>query len=265
MKPRAIDRGAHLVHLIARVVGGEQMLAAVLDPLDRPAQAARGEADENVLGIQLAPNAEPAADVPLEQLQRAGRQPEHRGDRIAVVVRHLGGAVQLQTITAGVVASDRAARLERHAGVPADRELELDHRVRLAKRLVQIAVALADGRRLARDAGSELAGRRGGADDRGKLLDLERHQLRGVLRDIGVAGEHAGDRLADVAHELAREDRLAVRLQPRDPGHAEVDRRHLSDVRAGPHRDHARRAERRADVRRRAACRAPPASARRAC
>ena len=130
-----IDRGAHLVHLIARVVGGEQMLAAVLDPLDRPAQAARGEADQHVLGIQLAANAEPAADVPLEQLQRAGRQAEHRGDRIAVVVRHLGGAVHLQTIAAGVVASDRAARLERHAAVPADRELELDDRVRLAKRL----------------------------------------------------------------------------------------------------------------------------------
>ena len=65
---------------------------------------------------------------------------------------------------------------------------------------------------------------------------------------IGVLGEHAGHRLADVAHELAREDRLAVGLQPRDPGHAEIDRRHLGDIGAGPHRDHARRAERRADV-----------------
>ena len=243
-----IDRSAHLVHLIARVVGRDQMLAAVLDPFDRPAQAARGETDQHVLGIELAADAETAADVPLEQLQPAGGQIEHRGDGIAVVMRHLGGAVHLQTITAGVVASDRAARLERHAAVPADRELELDHRVGLAERLIEIAVAFADRRRLARDAGSELARRRGGTDDRRQLLDLERHQLGGVLCEIGVLGEHAGDRLADVADELAREDRLTVGLQPRDPGHAEIDRRHLGDIRAGPHRDHARSAERRADV-----------------
>ena len=40
-----------LVVLVARMVGGDQMLAPVLDPLDRSVEAHRPDADQNVLGI----------------------------------------------------------------------------------------------------------------------------------------------------------------------------------------------------------------------
>ena len=36
--PFAVDRRAHLVALLARMVGGGQILAAVLDPFDRTAK-----------------------------------------------------------------------------------------------------------------------------------------------------------------------------------------------------------------------------------
>ena len=75
--------------------------------------------------------------------------------------------------------------------MPADRELELDDRVRLAKRLIEIAVARIVAASL--ECPERIAGRRGGADDRRQLLDLGRHQLSGVLCEIGVLGEHAGD------------------------------------------------------------------------
>ena len=52
---------------VARVVAGQEMLAPVLDPFDRPAAAARGERDEEILRIELAAHAEAAADIVLDQ------------------------------------------------------------------------------------------------------------------------------------------------------------------------------------------------------
>ena len=74
-----VDRGADLVPLLARVIGGDQMLAPVLDPFHRPAEPQRGEADQHVLGIKLAANAEAAADMPFEQMHAsAGSRPSMR-------------------------------------------------------------------------------------------------------------------------------------------------------------------------------------------
>ena len=74
-----IDRGADVVDLVARVVRGDEMLAPVLDPLDRPAEAKRAERDQHVLGIDLAADAEAAADMALVEMQLLERQAEERG------------------------------------------------------------------------------------------------------------------------------------------------------------------------------------------
>ena len=76
-----------------------------------------------------------------------------------------------------------------------------------------------------------------GVEQRRQLGDLDGDEVRGVLRDIGIGGEHGGDGLADIAHRAAREHRLAVGLQLFDAAFAEVDRRHVGDVLRGPHRD----------------------------
>jgi hypothetical protein len=49
--------------LLAGMVGGHQMLAPVLDPLDRPPQSERGDTNEKVFGVELAADAEPAAGI----------------------------------------------------------------------------------------------------------------------------------------------------------------------------------------------------------
>ena len=46
---------------LARMVGGGQMLAPILDPFHRSAQPGRREGDEEILGVELAAGAEPAA------------------------------------------------------------------------------------------------------------------------------------------------------------------------------------------------------------
>ena len=59
----AIDRGADVVQLLARMIGRDQMLAPVLDPFHRPVESHGGDADQYVLGIKLAADAEAAADM----------------------------------------------------------------------------------------------------------------------------------------------------------------------------------------------------------
>ena len=203
MKPLRIDRGADLVDLIARMVGREQMLAPVLDPLDRALEAQRREARQDVLGIELAANAEAAADVALVEMDAAPA-----ADRacaamaLPVDVRDLGGAVQLEQAGRGIVAGDRAAGLQRHAAVPADRERQLDDRMRRERR------PLRDRRtpsrrsrpRCARPAGTRRAGAVG-IEAGLQLVDLGEHQLGGILGEVGIVGEHHRDRLADIAHE----------------------------------------------------------------
>ena len=114
------------MELLARMIGGDQMLAPVLDPFHRAAEPHGGDADQHVLGIELAADAEAAADVRLVHMHRRRRRLEHAREQFAVAVRHLGGAVQFQDVARGVVAADRAARFQRHAGMAADGELELD-------------------------------------------------------------------------------------------------------------------------------------------
>src|SRR5438034_1052785 len=78
---------------------------------------------QHVLGIKLAANAEAAADMALDQMHARAGAAKHAGDVVPIPVRHLGGAVKLKHVTSGVVAGDRAARLERNTGMPPDGEV----------------------------------------------------------------------------------------------------------------------------------------------
>ena len=57
------DRRFDVMMLIARMVGGDQVLAPVFDPFHRAFKSHGGDADQHVLGIELATDAEAAADV----------------------------------------------------------------------------------------------------------------------------------------------------------------------------------------------------------
>ena len=79
---------------VARVIGGDQVLAPVLDPFHRAAGVAGGERDEEILRVELAAHAEPAADVVLHHADRAFGETELCGKDATVGERHLGGAEQ---------------------------------------------------------------------------------------------------------------------------------------------------------------------------
>ena len=60
------------------------------------------------------------------------------------------------------------------------------------------------------------------------------HRIGGVFGDIGVIGEDGGDGLADIAHAVTRQHRLAIGLQLLDLAFAEIDRSDVGDVRRRP-------------------------------
>ena len=172
----------------------------------------------------------PPPTWPSNSCTRGGIAAQHAGDAVAIPVRDLGGAVKLQHVVGGVVAGDRAAGLERNAGMAPDREIELDHGMRLAKRRGDIAVGLFHDRRLGRAAVLEFPGRGSGIEDDRQFLDLDGNEIGCILRQIGIGREHRRDRLADIAHALPGQDRLAIGRQALDAGQAEVDRRNVRHV-----------------------------------
>ena len=88
-------------------------------------------------------------------------------------------------------------------------------------------------------AGGKFAGRRVGREHFRQYLDLDRHQVGGVLGQIRIGCKNHRHRFADIADAVRSEDRLAIRLQSFDAREPEIDRRNICDIRRGPHRDHA--------------------------
>ncbi len=240
----AVDGGAQLVTLLARMIGRDQMLAPVLDPFHRPAEPQRGETNQHVLGIKLAANTEPSAHVAFEEMHARRAAAEHAGDVVAVPVRNFGGAVELQHVARGVVMSDRAARLQRNAGMAPDREVQLDYDRGVVKRGRELAIGLFHDRRFGRTSGLEFPWRFARVEHEGQIFDLDRDYVGGILGQIWIAREHRRHGLADIAHALTGQDWLPVRHQSFDSGQAKIDRRNLGDVGRRPHRRHARQRQR---------------------
>ena len=239
-----IDRDAGVVMLLARVIGRHQMLAPVLDPFDRAAEPHCGETDEEILRVELAPDAEAAAGIAFLEHHPGRTAAEHAGERVAVAVRHLRGAVQLDNVTRRIMPRQGAARLERHAAMPTDREIEADDRLRPSECGIDFPVFGAHDQRLGRNSGGEAARRRLGVEQRRQLVRLDRDQIGGILGEIGVGREYGRDRLADIAQPVPRQQRLAIRAQCFARRVAKIDRRQIGNVLAGPDRRNAGRRER---------------------
>jgi hypothetical protein len=65
-----IERGTNLVALLARVIGADEMLAAVLDPFTGRASRIAATQASTSSGIDFAANAQAAADVGLVDVDR---------------------------------------------------------------------------------------------------------------------------------------------------------------------------------------------------
>ena len=129
-------------------------------------------------------------------------------------MRALCGAAQGQALVAGVVVGDRAARLHGVGGEPVDHhavpdDVEGTCEGGIGRRLVAgfvhegevIRAFVVDGARARLDRVLE---RRHG----GQHVVVDRDRLGGILGLVQRLGDHEGDRLADIAHRVAREREL---------------------------------------------------------
>ena len=185
----------------------------------------------------IAAHAEAAAGVAFMQMHRRSGAAEHARERIAIPMRHLGGAVKVKHIARRIVARYCATRLKRHARVPPDFEFKRNDRMRRGKGRRHVAVTLADHGGFGGMAGGKFDRRRIGGHHFRQVIDFDPNQIGGVFGDIGIGREHDRDRLADIAHAIASEDRLAIGLKTLDARQPEIDRRNISDVGRDPYRD----------------------------
>ena len=156
-------------------------------------------------------------------------------------MRHLGRAVKLEHIARGVEAGEGAARLQRRAAVPADRQVERDDRMRCGEGGINLAIAGAHHQRLGREAGGKGAWRCLGVEQWRQFVGLDRDQIGCVLGEVRVGREHRGDRLTDIAQAVLREQRLPVGPQSLAGRVPKVDRRQIGDVGPRPDGDHSGR------------------------
>ena len=243
----AVERQPRRRKVVAALRIAEEMLGAIRDPRHRLAQAHGGDGGERIFAIAEQLGAEAAADIGRHHAQLPLRHMENVGQHVADGVRALARQGQRQAVVRRIVFGDDAAGVE-----VIGRQALIDQRQRHDFRRLREG---ARGRRLVaeRDVEGDIAAvlrpnprrvrlqRRGDADDMRPRLPIDRDRLGGVLGAIKRIGDHKGNRVADVAHLVARQDRIGRHI---DRGvrkrHSARQRPEIGGVGASEHEPHAR-------------------------
>src|SRR5690242_13853065 len=98
------------------MVAGEEMLAPRLDPLHRATELARGKWNQEIVGIELAADAERAARVAFHHADVRFRHAEKRRQDPAAEERRFGRSPYGHVVP--LPFGEDAARLHRHGGMP---------------------------------------------------------------------------------------------------------------------------------------------------
>ena len=201
-----------LIGMFAAIGIAGQMLAAVLQPADRPVQLHRQIAGADLLRQQYALVAEAAADIRRDDAHLPLIEAKAFGEAGAHHMRHLRRGMQRQHFQIAVPDRQHAAPFQRRHALPGGavaprdngsgilhRRLETDidggfqEGVLLPMRMQQGGVGIARLRHVV---------------DRRQLLEIDLDQLRQILGERAAFGEAGGDRLADMAHLALGQDRL---------------------------------------------------------
>ena len=189
------------------------MLAAILDPLHRPAQFARQERDQQIFRIDMAFDAETAADIERDAADAGLRKFQHRGRLAPQPMHDLGRRPDRHRIGPRIVQSDHAAAFHRHGGVAMMIKAPLQPMRRARKRAVGVAFANREGAdqvgaELVVDDGCARGERQFGIEHGRQRIEIEIDQLGCVFRRIAVLRHDDSHRLADVPDLIVRQQRL---------------------------------------------------------
>jgi hypothetical protein len=129
------------VPLLAGVVGGHEVLLAILGPLHRAPDQACQVRHQEVLRVELAPHAEAAPRVGLFHADPAQGHIQQLREHPAVEVGHLGRPPDDEAITARIVVGNEAPGLQGHPGVATYLDVDLDDVRRGVERRLDVPVA----------------------------------------------------------------------------------------------------------------------------
>ena len=207
-----------LAPLVAAVVGGQEVLAARLDPLDRPLQHERQRRGDEVLVIGAELAAEAAADFRRDGAHLVLTQTEGAGDLVAEPVRPLvrgpdgeaardrvGRGDGCRAVSIGIGMATRGADLGLHLDWRALASAASTSPWTVSWRTLMLFLTVVV------ELGSARLPRLVGIDDGLQRFVIDLDRGGGVCGLRLARGDHRGDRLADVAHLVPRQW-----LDPRD-------------------------------------------------
>ena len=171
MRASAVDRDLDVPVLVALLLGGDEVLLAVLDPLERPAQQHGGGGERAVLGVEAALRPEAAADVGGDDAQLVVRPVEQVEQHALVAVRPLRRDVDGQRLGDRIGRRDHAAAFHEERPAAVLEDLFAKHMRGAGERRVDVAD-------VERDVGAEIAERR-----RGIAVRQRRARLRAPRRN----------------------------------------------------------------------------------
>ncbi len=125
--------------MIAGVDVGDEALDPVGDELDRPLQKLRERDRRHLVGVGVNLDAERSADVLGDDAHLMLFEAQVLGEQVLHHVRRLCRVIGGQPLIALVPVGDDGARFVADAGVAAEDERRLDHRVGLGEAFVGIA------------------------------------------------------------------------------------------------------------------------------
>src|SRR5215467_15439502 len=195
------------------MAGAHQVLAAVLDPLDRAPQPARQEWNQQVFRVDVSLEAEAAADIERNAAYARFRKPQDGGRLAAHPMNDLGGRPDGHAISPRIVDADDAAAFHRRGGIAVVMESALQL-VRGARERGR-DVALADGeganevgRKFVVDDRSTRAQRQFRVDHGRQGIEVEGDQLRRIFGGVAALRHDDRDGLADMPDFVMSQQRL---------------------------------------------------------
>ena len=220
----------------------QQMLAAVLDPLDRTAEAQRDRGNGNLFRRRRHLLSKATAHLRRDDAHPRLGQAELARDHRAEEVRHLRRGPHRHLAVCALVVGEHAARFHRRRAVAivivagADHACALEGPLHVAVRL-RFAVDLVRAEFLEQHhrAGRGGHGHVGHGIER-LILDMRAELLRRILSGVLVSGHDDGHRLADESHLATCHNGLGCLLQRWQRNHVD-EGRNVAQVLAREHKD----------------------------
>ena len=250
-----VDRHPRRVLLAALLIGRNEVLAAVLGPLDRLAKLDRRPRHQDLFGKEQHDlGAEATAHVGCDHLDLELRQAEHVGQAVLDRQRRLGRVPDDQRLLQRIVDGHHAAGLDRAAARAFDEKVLLEHVRSLVESAFRVAYDLDQVRRdVARHVvvDQRLAGLVGNpkVDDGWQGLPIHLDQPDGIFGDVPIGGHDHGHGFADVAHLVGGQRPLGAAVgQARVRNHQRGGLVEVAQVGGGVDGAHARVGPRRRRV-----------------